>query len=493
MSTPVKIFDNLELVRCICQLSEDSDQVHLLCVSKPIFNVAVSVVWESIKGVHHLISLLPGVKCQPRENYPNAKIIVSKYTNQRNSRVYFTQSIPQGPLSLERFALYAPFVRFLEIYDGDTERYWIPNWSGFMTYARNKTMLPNLKTLTLTATSAHNNQLMWIRSFLSPSLVEIRVIPSNNYTPFLSYLGASTMFRYITDFCPNLQNLSLFPNSEDPNAHREAPHDPQSMINFWDSVLPWYLERAQTLRRLTTTTEVLMPENVGHLGDLPHLERLSISPAARALLVDKPAPENAFPALRTFSLRSAPHSLFDDVDRLGFFKCLTTLKLEFTTRPTSKPEAISWARKLVSLICNGSPHLADLTIDFDLNNTLGLLSIDSEALLAPMKTVPLQELCIIEADLGKQGNIHKTMPIVWAQLTVLTLPDERGSPEELYWFSQLPCLTHLVLNLDLFVPGSDLNYVGNPVNHCLDTLESHKKIQIVGDLTHIARYGLTSM
>jgi hypothetical protein len=401
---------------------------------------------------------------------------------------YFTQSIPQGPLSLERFALYAPFVKRLEIYDDDTERYWIPNWSSFMAHARNKPPLPNLKALTLTSISTHNNQLMWIRSFLSPSLVEIRVIPSSNYTPFLPYLEASTMFRYITDFCPNLQNLSLFPNSEDLSDRKDAPHDPQSMINFWDSALPRYLERSQTLRRLTTTTEVLMPENVVHLGSLPHLERLSISPGARALIVDRPAPADSFLALQTFSLRSAPHPLFGNIWRLGSFKCLTTLKLYFNTRPTSKPEAISWASKLVSSICDGSPRLTHLTIDFDLNTTLGPLSMDSETLFLPMKALPLQELDIREGYLGDKVKIHHIIPQVWAQLRLLHLPDEVGSCEELYWFSQLPNLEHLVLELKLAVPGPNVKRLANPANDRLIKIESYKKIEIDGDVTQIARY-----
>jgi hypothetical protein len=79
MSTPTRIFDNLELVRCVCQISKPSDQVQLLRVSKPVFNAAAPVIWESIEGVHHLISLLPGVKCRPREKEPNAKKIVSGY------------------------------------------------------------------------------------------------------------------------------------------------------------------------------------------------------------------------------------------------------------------------------------------------------------------------------------------------------------------------------------------------------------------------------
>jgi hypothetical protein len=363
-----------------------------------------------------------------------------------------------------------------------------------MRHARNKTLLPNLTQLTLETASAMSNQLMWIRTFLSPTLVEISVVPFSTFTPLISYLEASTLLRHITATCPSLQFLSLFPAPEDPVAYHQGLRDSRMMISFWDSSLPQYLAQMSSLRKLTTTTEVFMPETLVSLARLPHLHSLNIYPTDRPFKIKTLAPQNSFDALRNFSLYSAPHSLFAEVWGLQCFKHITSLNLVFISCPESKEDEESWVSALLSLISNNSPDLARLSIDFDPHYANEyLITLCHNADLQFTEKLPLKYLELRSACLGADNNqcddsIYSMLPTVWSQLTVLKLPDEEGIPSKLYWFSKILHLEHLTLRLSLTTPLPDLMTISGPKNMCIGTLESSGTVDVTGDTRQIARY-----
>lgn len=71
---------NREILRTICQFSDPSDDLELLCVSHLFFDAAIPFIWGSIRGVENLLALLPGVACTSTEKEPEIMKIVSLYS-----------------------------------------------------------------------------------------------------------------------------------------------------------------------------------------------------------------------------------------------------------------------------------------------------------------------------------------------------------------------------------------------------------------------------
>jgi hypothetical protein len=359
-----------------------------------------------------------------------------------------------------------------------------------MVHARNRVLLPSLNALTLHVTSGSGDQTMWIRAFLSPSLTDIDIIGSSSYVPLLSYSESSTLFRYITGSCPDLKRLSLFPDSDTLDSSNETH---RAVVDFWDSDFSCHLGEMRSLHRLTSTTVVLMPDALGNLASLPGLERLFIYPASSPLTVVGPAAKGSFPTLKHFGLFAFSHTLFANVWRLGFFTHLTSLELGFTTRPDSDvTEGLQWISRLMPLICNACPDLSKLSIDFGVSFSTGyekVVVVGFASVLHPMRELPLQELSLIGVSLDDHDTkIHSLIPTVWTKLTILNMPDEMGSAQSLYWFSELPNLKRLIMYLYLTVPAPEFAH-RSITNHCLEILESSHQANIIGDITQIARYG----
>ncbi|KAF8598205.1 hypothetical protein BDV93DRAFT_526902 [Ceratobasidium sp. AG-I] len=465
-----------ELIRTVYQLSDRSEQLDLLRVTRSFFVVGISIIWEKIEGVHNILVLIPDAHCIGREGEPKAKTI----------------SLPANPVDLRRFDLYAPFVKNLEIYDRETEKFWIPNWRGFMSHARDRTLLPNLETLTLTTTSSHSNQLMWIRAFLSPSLINIEVTPSARYVPLISHLSASTLLKHIGVACPKIQLLSLFPNSRTTSEADLDAHDEQAMINFWDTSLADYLKRLPLLRELASTTEILSPNCVVQLASLPHLTRLAIYPLATPFTVIQLASPTRFTALRHFELCMATPTQFYDTWRLGIFENLTSIELSFITQPDSDEfDHRTWATSIMALIAVNSPQLSDLIIDFDLHIAeKKLYNLGSVSVLSPLKTLPLKELHLREATLGVHtpATSFQDLKDFLPNVVILELPNQICTLKELYEFARLPNLKRLVVDLSLRTPDPQ-DPIPHPVNSNSNfrILESNYGVDVVGDIHAMAR------
>ncbi|KAF8598204.1 hypothetical protein BDV93DRAFT_526901 [Ceratobasidium sp. AG-I] len=478
MNTTRRVVETPEMLRLICELSDSLDQAHLASVSRWFFKIAAPVIWENVEGVHNLLVLLPGVQTRACENDSAEQIV----------------SIPTGPLYFERFMVYAPLVKDLEIYDDNIKRYSVSNWRGLVVHARNATLLPNLKRLTLDSQFDSRNQFMWIRTFLSPSLVNIEAADYFQDTPLISYLEASTLLRHITAICTNLEVLSLFPDSDRPDTTVGEVRDTRAMLDLWDSSLPQYLDQMVLLRQLTSTSEVLQPGALEQLAKLTRLESLVIHSATAALQASDAVSEYTFPSLRHFELHSYNHIFVDNIWRFGFFKALTSLTLYFFVFPDVDEPQQAWGSRLISMICDASPSLVKLEIDFNGGEDMEerRFLVGSLPLLQPMRNLFLDDLFLRGASLGEYSDeIYSVVPTVWTNLTVLEMPDQKGTPQTLYWFSELPNLKRLSLWLTLQTPEPDTMRISNPKNYCFETLESTGNVEITGDMLQITRWLLS--
>lgn len=180
-------------------------------------------------------------------------------------------------------------------------------------HTKNNALLPNLKTLTLDTPCDVRNLFLWIRTFLSSSLVTIEVAEYFGNTPMISYLEASTWLRYITAICTNLEALSLFPDSDCSNVAAGEAQNEGAMLDWWDSSLPQYLKQMTILRKLACTTKVLMPDVLEQLAKLTQLESLTIYPATGALKISDDVSKYIFLSLRHFRLCSCNQTLINDI------------------------------------------------------------------------------------------------------------------------------------------------------------------------------------
>ncbi|KAG9094215.1 hypothetical protein FS749_012913 [Ceratobasidium sp. UAMH 11750] len=468
----------LDLIHSICRSSRPSDYSKLICVSRLFFESVAPLVWQDLRGVEKLFRLIPGVECTVGVGEPNTSKIIIPHV---------------ARLDFRRFHLYGPFVKHLEIYDKDVKKHSLSNWRQFMVYAREHVLLPNLTRLTL-ETSSSRNQLTWIRVFLSPTLVEISVVPLAKPVPVIPYLEASALIRYIGDICSNIEHLALFPDREDSTEYDQDLVDDRQMVDFWDSSLPQYLSKISSLRELHATTEILMPSAVTHLARLLHLESLVIYPSKHSFSFESHVPNGSFQALRSFSLYRARHKLVALVWRLQFLANITSLKLTFATLPESPHERRSWVNSLMSLIGDHCPSLNELTIDFDYDRKHDYyIDLIPAVVLPLMEKLPLQKIEVLSALFSPRDSpeFYTLIPSVWSQVIVLKLPDEEISVDELHWFSELPRLEHLTLGLSLSTPLPDSSPVLRRTNLCFETLESSHAVSIGGDVYKIALWLLS--
>ncbi|KAG9079453.1 hypothetical protein FS749_008523 [Ceratobasidium sp. UAMH 11750] len=236
--------------------------------------------------------------------------------------------------------------------------------------------------------------MMWIPAFLSPTLTEILVVPSDtNQDALVSHLEGSGLFRRISIACPGLKKLSLCLDGEGEIDYQNKLSDGRTLAEFWDNSLPQYLARMESLCELCTTTEILTPNAITHLAGLLNLKSLAIYPTTRPFVSTKVTQSGLFPVLRKFSLNQAPHTLFSEIWQLRIFQNLTSLVLTLLTRPETDDELELWCGTLMSLIHESSPNLINLLIDFDSGyNHDSMIDISLDPVALSMEKLPLQRL-----------------------------------------------------------------------------------------------------
>jgi hypothetical protein len=401
---------------------------------------------------------------------------------------------------LTRFKMYAPFVKSLEIYGEHARNYETTNWQALAAYAKNTTLLPNLVRLTLTAPFpiSSRNQLLWIRTFLGPSLLEIQVIKMGSSFPSVSFPVASCLLKHISSISPRVQRFSIF-------IEPEASHGPEEdsvMMGFWEPPLHGYFKNLLALQELTCTEIILQPEAFPSITQLPLLERLEIWVDGEDMGIwksvdPKSLPPNPFPSLRTFSLRRADAGEAFIVLECPAFKNLSSLYIGLDHWPDD-PEDEHWEQQLIDLIARFCPRLTSLSIDFDENDnyphTLRNLTeptTNGDSALSSMSRLPLQTVCLTKAIVG--DNVEDSvdaddLKAAWPLVTTLHMPHVLGPFGILCEFSQMPNLQQLTLHLVLDSLHLDDDFFAQPPGSLsLHTLESSFAMELEDRLDIIAR------
>ncbi|KAG8730019.1 hypothetical protein FRC10_003204 [Ceratobasidium sp. 414] len=457
------LFTNVDLLHHVTLESDPKDWPSLARISRSFFSFAAPFIWRKVEGVHNILALSPRVEIQLSGTSP-------KWVKRMEIR-------DRGSRDPTRFDIYAPFVRSLEIYGKGSGEYDVTNWKALAQYARD--ILPNLVQLTLTApfSITGRHQLFWIRTFLSPSLLDIHVVGEpTGELPLVHPRVALSLLKHISELAPMTQRLSVYIEDED-----EVRLDEDSeMIVFWEPQLQSCFKNLRSLRELTSTAAVITPEMLPIVASLAYLEVLNIQlPCDGSMGVwktvdPKSLPANPFPALKHFSLCGADAGEAWIVLDYSAFPNVPSLRLELDHYPT--PDELGpgttqppWEYQLIKLIVRTCPHLTNLDINFDESDhspcNLRSPSNGWNALLL-MSKFPLQTVCISSAAFGLIGDsdvvTRDELRVAWPHVTRLSMPHLEAHFNLLYGFSQLPNLQELTLRLYLECDSIDDSFFERP-------------------------------
>lgn len=402
--------------------------MRILRANKSGFLSAAPFVWKKVDGVVHLLKLLPRLQI----------------VNDKSNKIEKITLQPLSQADYSRFEFYAPFVKILELYKGDSF-FEISGWRILSLRTAQGPLLPNLSSLTaslsIRSTACHTQGLMWITSLLSPSLKRVRLIGAEQVSfPIHSAIVGSTILEGIARICPGIQTLSLFPFTGSGESDEE---------HFLLNLLPGrsfvqYLPALHDLSELETSMTMVRPEAFAQLGALPRLKRLSLySTPAEPVIDPKILSENAFPALTHLALKGLRDTEVKMVlSLLPLIRNVTSLEV---TMALGEGEG-RWIVDEFFPRLENMTHLTDLSASFDEESLLGdFQDINCPQVLNALAKLPLRTISLSGVDFQDDVDFTEVLPAV----TKLSMVSQYTSPERLPCFATIPKLEHLFLVLDL--------------------------------------------
>ncbi|KDN34103.1 hypothetical protein RSAG8_12805, partial [Rhizoctonia solani AG-8 WAC10335] len=457
------------------------DTVHLAITCQDLFHIAIPIAWEKVKGVVQLIKLIRNVAVGREKDLLEDFMITT---------IEF--SGPSKEENLDRWYMYAPFVRQLEIFEDDSPYFYMPTFPALLTYARKKALLPNLTKLVLNAREPQVlNYVFWVNVLGSSSLRDLQASYQSDLMPIISNERESTVMQAIVEQCPNLATLSFFsyPFSEtiENEYDKVFIRYPHPMQNF--------LPKATALTNLIGSVSFLLPQSLDTLGQLPNLERLEIHYPLKSTREDidrlgrGTLLPNAFPRIKELALWNLIQYGADFIwDLQPLVHKLAVVEIRFNPYPRRQQN--EWAlRKLIPTICERSPDITGLLLDFDGDSQEGIgtphMCKFDDAVFNAIARLPLARLEIMHARLTGPDVTFK-LTRTWPKIEVLRWTAQHVKVQELQEFAIfLPHLKHLgvEVNMTPLPEDVDMMHVANIKRREMRTLESglHKFSDLAGN------------
>ncbi|KAG8711293.1 hypothetical protein FRC08_016060 [Ceratobasidium sp. 394] len=291
----------------------------------------------------------------------------------------------------------------MEVYNHELYKdYTVQNWKTIYRFSRETQLLPNLHSLVLTQSSWISHQffyqtrLPWLILFNPPSLQNFTTCVANiQNPPTFSVVGASCLLRNLTNACPGLQSLDLFPTLSMEPFYQDRMF--LSELGEEEEGPEWFrhLLRLENLQSLRITMPLPQQAGLDVLGQLPRLEHLELTLLPEHFDKDQPhliLSPDAFPCLQRLALDRLPD--------LKFFRALWSLHevsadLESISIHFDKyrwPDLMNYRElfEMVSIICECSPQITDLAIYPPYE---GKGTETSEIIYTLLSSLPLTRLC----------------------------------------------------------------------------------------------------
>ncbi|KAG8702525.1 hypothetical protein FRC08_003438 [Ceratobasidium sp. 394] len=437
-----QVFSIPELATLIANFSTTQSCARLLQTCKLLYKIAAPYVWEHVDGARHLLALIPWAIETPTYgiigNPPEEIDLVGS---------------SQFEHPFRRFDIYAPHVRSLDVYGHEGNYFKISGWTVLISHARQRALLPNLHTLTIrTSCDLHGpDQPMWVGAFASPSLVNLLVIPGDPLNlPTISYSAASFILGSLMTHCPRLQKLGLFPSVVIGDFGGEG----ESGLLAFLSREPFYkyLDGVTSLRHLSSTLAWFRPEALPVLGQLPHLETMSIysGPDDSDDHGDFDMDNNLFPALTGLYLHLLDPWDVGRVMRLTpLIKNIRSLDMETDPNRFNNNDPTEWLIGELFPVLTDAPHLTELTIKVKPPNGPAVSAFEiGESVLTIFSRLPLESLFLDNIVLSRR-TLNVDLGAAWPSLTRLQMPAHHASFTWLPRFAAIPSLQYLELKLGL--------------------------------------------
>ncbi|KAG8782137.1 hypothetical protein FRC12_021199 [Ceratobasidium sp. 428] len=244
-----------ELFDAICQLLNTKACANLLFVSRHTYTVMLPIVWQDV-NMEDLFRLIPGTN------------ITETSTNYLKGYAIHFPATPD----LTRFAIHAPFVKTLWVSDLYVVNF-PSDWPSSGPDATTNPLLPNLQCLAVTFFHGVKSilRINWISRLLYPGLLGLETFSSRElssnlkeYHPWLNQDFCFELVDEISRVCPRIETLRLFPKDI-------AQSDEDNCIRIYKQIAS-----LQHLRSLTFSGTIVHEELLKALGQLPHLETLSL-------------------------------------------------------------------------------------------------------------------------------------------------------------------------------------------------------------------------
>ncbi|KAG9124390.1 hypothetical protein FRC07_011804 [Ceratobasidium sp. 392] len=427
--------DNLlipELATLIAQFSTQQDCARLVQTCRTFYDVAIPSVWQYVCGVQHLLLLVDRAERLPKYSP------ISKEPD-----FYLADSFwVENPFT--RFDIYAPYVKYLDIYGPKGEMFKLTGWKVLISRARRQALLPNLHTLTISSICNSNgpDQPMWVGAFASPSLVNLEVTAADlAIAPSISYSATSFIMEYLTARCPKLERLGLFPCAE---IGTDAEEGEGNLLAFLSGGLFYkYTAHFTTLRHLSCTLAWFQGPPLRILGQLRHLESIDVCGIDDADDMDSELTENSFPSLRSLSLhRPHPYDATQTLWTTQMIKNLTSLYISL---------------EMAALVNDGTEEEP-----LDPAGALeDIIEID-ESVLEILQKLPLKSLHLGQVRLDNEA-LDFDFASVWPSVTRLSIPQQPAPLATISRSAVLPELQHLVLRLDFGIPTLEYDKITSPL------------------------------
>ncbi|KAG8740175.1 hypothetical protein FRC12_016082 [Ceratobasidium sp. 428] len=469
----LQVFSIPELAIIIIRNSARQDRARMLRTCKLLFNVAVPFVWEHVDGAKHLLLLL------------NAAYEI----HYRGANPPFSHTFLTGCVQINdpfvRFDFYAPYVKSLDVCGSKDEMIGVTGWKVLIARSRQKPLLPNLHTLTITSFARLEgpDQPAWVGAFSCPSLINLEVGTSDLRSVLtVSYPAASFIMRSLGARCPKIERLSLFPSI----GKEDRIDDVESgLLPFPREDIFFYMHAATLtyLRHLSCSYAWLQPLGIQILGRLPYLESITTCYADSAIrgYLSPTMNEDLFPMLRYLYLHEdGCLECARVMETTQMVKNLTSLHISLGMSYYADAGEESWIMDKISPLLLNAPNLMDLRIDANQGSDEGYVYYMDESVLRVFQRLLLKSLHLGEIRLYPQA-LSLDLASVWPFVTSLRIPWQPASLETISRFAELPNLLELELRLDLRKPTREYS---KTMSH-LTVLEASRSSKICSDCEDI--------
>ncbi|KAG8749254.1 hypothetical protein FRC12_013507 [Ceratobasidium sp. 428] len=279
-----RVFHTPELLGIICDNCGDEELARLAQTSEYTFKVVTPRIWNDLKSVQPLLSLLsPTV------------------TLKEDLHEYLDVALPaRSPEAFARFDIYCPLVQGLHISnlwetdESKTLSFSVSSW-GCLT--DRWSLLPNLHRLALSKSYGSDEEiLLWLSSFVPLGLQGLAIFSNYGLAPSSVVMALG----FLQDKCPRLKRLTMTDFSTAQAA---------KMLDF--PIVLRRLRGLQSLTHLRVHSCFVHPESLATVSCLPKLESFYIVNTLRhydklllVFLGSTVISDDSFPALTTFNVVS---------------------------------------------------------------------------------------------------------------------------------------------------------------------------------------------